>query len=89
MSKSKGKIIGIMGPIVEVEFPKENLPKLHSILQIKNHKTLLEVEEYSSPTTCRCLAFDLTEGSSATPSVKIQAIPLPFLKRQRNCWAGS
>ena len=51
-----------MGPIVEVEFPKENLPKLHSVLRIKNHKALLEVEEYSSPTTCRCLAFDLTEG---------------------------
>ena len=62
MEKSQGKIIGVTGPIVVVRFPQENLPKLHNILRVEGSDTLLEVESYSSPTTCRCLAFGLTEG---------------------------
>lgn len=62
MNKAKGKIIEVSGPIVKVEFPEGNLPKLYNILKIENSETVLEVEEYSSPNTSLCLALGLTQG---------------------------
>ncbi len=62
MPKIQGKIIEVLGPIVIVEFPEGNLPQLYNILKIKNSETFLEVEEYSSPHICRCLALGLTQG---------------------------
>jgi len=62
MKKIRGKIIDISGPIVVVEFPKDNLPKLYHLLKVENSDTLLEVQEYSSLNTCKCLALGLTKG---------------------------
>jgi len=62
MAKVQGKIIEVLGPIVTVEFPEGKLPQLHHILKIENAKTFLEVEEYSSLLTVRCLALGLTQG---------------------------
>jgi F-type H+-transporting ATPase subunit beta len=62
--KISGKIIEVLGPIVKVEFPEGKLPQLYHILKIKNSETLLEVEEYSDPFSCRCLALGLTQGIS-------------------------
>lgn len=62
MAKIQGRIIEISGPIVKVEFPEGNIPKLYNILKVENSKTLLEVEEYSDPNTCFCLALGLTQG---------------------------
>ena len=61
-TKRIGKVIEISGPIVGVEFEEKKLPSLFSILKIKNSDTLLEVEEYSSITVCKCLALGLTDG---------------------------
>ncbi|MFQ6049634.1 MAG: F0F1 ATP synthase subunit beta [Candidatus Paceibacterales bacterium] len=62
MPKIQGKIIEVLGPIATVEFPEGKLPQLYHILKIENSETFLEVEEYNSPTTCRCLALGLTQG---------------------------
>jgi F-type H+-transporting ATPase subunit beta len=62
MTKIQGKIVEISGPIVTVEFREGKLPQLHHLLKIENFETFLEVEEYSGPTTCRCLALGLTQG---------------------------
>ncbi len=62
MTKTKGKVTKVLGPIVEVEFPEGKIPPIYNLLEIKNSKVLLEIEEYSSPTTAKCLAFGLTDG---------------------------
>ncbi len=62
MKKTKGKIIEVSGPIVKVEFKEGKLPDLYHILEVENSNTLLEVEEFSSPTVCKCLALGLTKG---------------------------
>jgi F-type H+-transporting ATPase subunit beta len=62
MKKTKGKIIEVSGPIVKVEFKEGKLPDLYHILKVENSNTLLEVEEFSSPTVCKCLALGLTKG---------------------------
>ena len=63
MARQKlGKIVEISGPIVKVEFENGNLPEIFNLLEIKNNQTVLEVEEYESPTRCLCLALGLTQG---------------------------
>ena len=57
-----GKIIEVSGPIAKVEFEENNLPDIFNILEVENSQTVLEVEEYDSPTCCRCLALGLTQG---------------------------
>ena len=61
-STSKGKIIGVEGPVVEVEFPEGYLPGLYHILKIENSSVSLEVTEYLNTTQCKCLSLDLTQG---------------------------
>ncbi|MCD6550315.1 F0F1 ATP synthase subunit beta [bacterium] len=84
MSNSKrivGKVIEVSGPIVEVEFEENRLPSLYSILKIKDSDLLLEIEEYSSPSRCKCLALGLTEGiqrgAICEDTGKPISVPLP------------
>ena len=63
MEKQKvGKIIEVFGPIVKVEFKEGELPEIFNLLRIEDSDTILEVEEYDSPTDCLCLALGLTQG---------------------------
>jgi F-type H+-transporting ATPase subunit beta len=62
MPKIQGKIIEVLGPIVTVEFTEGKLPQLYHLLVIENSGNFLEVEEYSGPQTCKCLALGLTQG---------------------------
>ena len=60
----KGKVIKVLGPIVSVEFEEGKLPPLFHLLKVEGVETLLEVEEYESPSVVRCLALGLTQGIS-------------------------
>ena len=61
-SMNKGKIIGVEGPIVKVEFPEGHLPGLYNILKVKDSPIFLEVTEYINITQCKCLSLNLTQG---------------------------
>lgn len=63
-TQSIGKIIQIIGPVVDVEF-KNDLPAIYTALTVdrKNKEKLyLEVEQQLSDTEVRCIALDLTDG---------------------------
>ena len=59
-----GKIIQIIGPVLDIRFESDNLPAIYNKLTItKNGKTsALEVEQHLSTTDCRCIAMDSTDG---------------------------
>jgi len=57
---NKGKIIGVSGSIVEVEFRKQ-LPEIGNILFVEKANVFLEVQEYTKENVCKCLALGLTE----------------------------
>ena len=59
---NKGKIIGIEGSVVKVEFPEGNLPDLYHILQVQGTSVFLEVTEYLNTTQGKCLSLDLIQG---------------------------
>jgi F-type H+-transporting ATPase subunit beta len=65
MAKSSGKIVQILGGVVDVEFPPDELPEIFDALEIpqENGKSIiLEVEKHIGNNWVRCVAMDSTDG---------------------------
>ena len=60
----KGKVVQVIGTVVDVEFPPDELPAVLSALEIDNNgeKLALEVEQHIGNNWVRCLGLGPTEG---------------------------
>ena len=60
----KGKVVQVIGTVVDVEFPPDELPALFNALEIGSNgqKLTLEVEQHVGNNWVRCLALGPTEG---------------------------
>ena len=45
---SKGKVVQVIGTVVDVEFPADELPEIYSAVELQNdgEKLVLEVEQH-------------------------------------------
>ncbi|MCH2304662.1 MAG: F0F1 ATP synthase subunit beta [SAR202 cluster bacterium] len=61
---STGKIIQIIGTVVDVEFESESMPEIFNALHTKigDERLILEVEQHIGNNAVRCLALGPTEG---------------------------
>jgi F-type H+-transporting ATPase subunit beta len=61
---AKGKVVQVIGTVVDVEFPPDELPELFNAIEIPRDggKTVLEVQEHIGNNWVRCLALSPTEG---------------------------
>ena len=61
-----GKVVQVIGAVVDVEFPPDQLPALYNALEIQLHgsKLVLEVEQHLGNNWVRCLAMASTDGLS-------------------------
>ncbi len=64
-----GKIIQVIGPVVDVEFEAGNLPNIMSALMVTNpgisdveDNLVVEVAQHLGDNACRCIAMDQTDG---------------------------
>tara|TARA_Y100001001_G_C8011905_1_gene310033 strand:+ start:1389 stop:2783 length:1395 start_codon:yes stop_codon:yes gene_type:complete len=59
-----GKIVRIIGTVVDVEFPPDGMPSIYNALEtsIGDEKLVLEVEQHIGNNWVRCLALGPTEG---------------------------
>lgn len=59
-----GKIIQVIGAVVDVEFPKDAVPKIYNALELKNGNTklVLEVEQQLGGGVVRCIAMGTSTG---------------------------
>ena len=59
-----GKVVQIIGTVVDVEFPPDELPALFNAVktQIDDEQLILEVEQHIGNNWVRCLAMGATEG---------------------------
>jgi F-type H+-transporting ATPase subunit beta len=60
-----GRIVQVMGPVVDVEFPSEELPEIYHAVEIprREEKSLIvEVEHHRGDDWVRCVAMDSTDG---------------------------
>ena len=61
---ARGKVVQVIGTVVDVEFPPDELPTLFNALELDNNgeKLILEVEQHVGNNWVRCLALGPTEG---------------------------
>ena len=66
MSNIKGKVVQVIGTVVDVEFPPDNLPGIYNALEmdVDGRRLVLEVEQHVGNNWARCLALGATEGVS-------------------------
>ncbi len=59
-----GKVVQVIGTVVDVEFPPDNLPRLFNSLEVQSDegKVILEVQEHAGNNLVRCLSLSPTEG---------------------------
>ncbi|AKZ65739.1 F0F1 ATP synthase subunit beta [Candidatus Palibaumannia cicadellinicola] len=60
-----GKIIQVIGAVVDVEFPQNCVPKVYNALEVNTGTTtrlLLEVEQQISSGVVRCIAMGISDG---------------------------
>ena len=59
-----GKVVQVIGPVVDVEFPPDQLPKLFNAVEIAQNgsRLVLEVEQHLGDNWVRCVAMDSTDG---------------------------
>ncbi len=59
-----GKVVQVIGTVVDVQFPPNQLPALFNAIEINTgeNKMVLEVQEHVGNNWVRCLSFSPTEG---------------------------
>ncbi len=71
---STGRVVHVVGPVVDVEFYDANLPALHNALRIQDEERglniVLEVEEHLGKGVVRCVAMSATRGLSRGTDVE-------------------
>ena len=76
--KSKGKIIQIVGVVVDVEFMKGELPRINDALEVivNKEKVVLEVMQHLSETTVRAISLSSTDGLARDAEVVATGAPI-------------
>ena len=66
-----GRVAQVIGTVVDVEFPPEQLPALFNAVAIEsNGRTVVaEVQQHVGNNWVRCLAMDITDGMRRGDSV--------------------
>ncbi|WP_018152613.1 F0F1 ATP synthase subunit beta [Leeia oryzae] len=59
---SKGKIVQIIGAVVDVEFPRDSMPKVYDALKMTNPELTLEVQQQLGDGVVRSIAMGSTDG---------------------------
>jgi F-type H+-transporting ATPase subunit beta len=65
MATSTGKIVQILGGVVDCEFPEDGLPELFDALEVarpNEEPLILEVQKHLGNSWVRCVAMDATDG---------------------------
>lgn len=57
----EGKIKAVIGPIVNVEFPKGELPLINNVLKVKRAELMLEVHQHIGDNMVKCIALSSTD----------------------------
>ena len=66
---SDGAVIQIIGAVIDVEFPKENLPKIYDALSVAETGLVLEVQQQLGDGVVRTIAMGPSEGLKRGVSV--------------------
>ena len=72
---SSGNIVEIIGAVVDVEFPRESVPKVYDALKVENGLTL-EVQQQIGDGVVRTIAMGSTDGLTRGVDVNNTGAPI-------------
>ena len=80
---AEGKVLQVMGPVVDVEFPPGELPEIYTALLVTNpaiddrtDNLVIEVALHLGENSVRCIAMDGTDGLTRGQEVKNTGEPI-------------
>ena len=73
---SSGRIVQIIGAVVDVEFPREDVPKVYDALNVTKTNLTLEVQQQLGDGVVRTIAMGQTEGVSRGLDVENTGAPV-------------
>ncbi|WP_297633212.1 F0F1 ATP synthase subunit beta [uncultured Clostridium sp.] len=64
MANNIGKVVQVIGPVVDIKFESNNLPNMYNAIRIKNGEEVVvcEVEQHVGDDIVRTIALEATEG---------------------------
>ncbi len=73
---SNGSIVEIIGAVIDVEFPRTDVPKVYDALDIEGSELVLEVQQQLGDGVVRCIAMGSSEGMSRGMKVTNTGAPI-------------
>ena len=74
---SSGKIVQIIGAVVDVEFPRDSLPNIYDALMVEEAGLTLEVQQQLGDGVVRTIAMGTTDGRIAGNRYKSNRLGMP------------
>ncbi len=71
-----GRIVQIIGAVIDVQFPRDSVPKVYDALQVEGKSTTLEVQQQLGDGVVRTIAMGSTEGLSRGLNVTDSGAPI-------------
>ncbi len=65
MAEATGRVVQVLGGVVDVEFPRDGLPEIYDAVEVQREgdvPLVLEVEKHLGNNWVRCVAMDSTDG---------------------------
>ena len=59
---SQGKIVQIIGAVIDVEFPRDSIPRVYDALKVESTGLTLEVQQQLGDGVVRCIAMGSSDG---------------------------
>jgi F-type H+/Na+-transporting ATPase subunit beta len=73
---SSGRIVQIIGAVIDVEFPRDSVPKVYDALNVQGVSTVLEVQQQLGDGVVRTIAMGSTEGLKRGLNVNNTGAPI-------------
>ena len=73
---SSGRIVQIIGAVIDVEFPRDSVPNVYDALNVENAPTVLEVQQQLGDGIVRTIAMGSTEGLKRGLNVASTGAPI-------------
>jgi F-type H+/Na+-transporting ATPase subunit beta len=71
-----GKIVQIIGAVIDVEFPREQIPKIYEALKLEDVELTLEVQQQLGDGVVRTIAMGVSEGLRRGLKVNATGAPI-------------
>ncbi len=78
MSNSTGKVVQVIGPVIDVEFPADELPEIYTALKVDTEQVKLtaEVQQHMGRNQVRAVAMSTTDGLVRGAAVENTGAPI-------------